>query len=247
MTLTIRNPSLFLAAAKASHGLIVVSKDSHLKRNGEVLIGFADILLRLCEIEAQTEGTQTLVWLLDEGALDFSDEDARKKWVNLQDLRARFAAIKSFSVKDTQWDGLWEWLIKRAAIVINRKYIKGDRLAPFLLRRVPLEWEDSPAYHRLTKYDLSPSYGVFVKPSEKKIMTIIGVANSPYGTCQRVMPEIHASVESEMLTIFAAARIFLRIQHSVSGNAYLDNKHALTSFTGSGLVFGTVPEFLDKY
>jgi len=233
-----------------SSGLIFVSRRDHLKSGEEPLKRFMEFMARLFGFEQQTNIIRPLIWLLDEGGLSFEDDDARGKWLNLSDLRAHFSAIRRFANPGNEH--LWPWLCARAVIAVQRRYVKGDGLAPFLLRRAPLEWQDSIAFHDLLANDASPVYSICITPYAQQKTMSFGCAYTRLGLISRTLPALLPSIEAEMCCLYAAAKAILDICHPQTGDAAIDSPYcfdsfARTNFEASGLQFYKLSEFLSKY
>jgi hypothetical protein len=79
----------------------------------QVLIGFRNLVNRLWETDGSDHRDRILVWVLDLGRQEFKDGS---RFLNVQEVRSRFKALKSF--KERCAEARWCWLQSRAVIAL---------------------------------------------------------------------------------------------------------------------------------
>jgi hypothetical protein len=136
------------------------------------LLGFRDLMNRLWEVDRSDHNNRIIVWVLDLGPQEF--EDASCFW-NVQELRARFKALKSF--KDLNAENRWSWLRSRAVIVLHDPQAEADEereLPTFtardtLISEIPRGWSGLQQIRRLygRKVDWlnEATVSIFLQPS----------------------------------------------------------------------------------
>jgi hypothetical protein len=108
----------------------------------QVLLGFRNLMNRLWQIDEGDQKKRILVWVLDLGRQEFEDGF---RFLNVQELRSRFKALRLFKERDTE--ARWNWLRSKAAIVMyepKSEAHEGGRPTfaahHALLSRVPSSW-----------------------------------------------------------------------------------------------------------
>jgi len=136
-----------------------------------ILLGFRDLMDRLWEIDSADGIERMLIWTLDLGRQDFEDLESRLRFMNVQEVLARFKAMKQF--KEKRSEERWNWLQSRTVIVLHD--IKGDRpratrLPAFdpnhvLFSAIPPAWAGSAAFQTLygTERVGETNYSIFLK------------------------------------------------------------------------------------
>jgi hypothetical protein len=119
------------------------------------LIGFRNLIDKLHGIDLADDRRRILVWILDLGRQSFDDEDARLRFLNVEELISRFEALKVF--KDRYMEARWRWLQSNAVILLRNFHDYGseatgpsDFVADHILfEAVPSSWEKSPNFRAL--------------------------------------------------------------------------------------------------
>jgi hypothetical protein len=238
--------NLFMKHAESSDGLITLGRRSVLKASGAPIVGFMNVLSQLRGIEERTGKQQIFIWILEDIPLDLNDEDSIAKFLSIQDLRARYTAVKMFSASGTPYEGLWEWLKARAVVVVYKARKRRRPQTLSLLRNTPIEWENSDAYQELSSCDFFPAYAIFINCDFPNEVTTIGHANSPNGIMRRELPTLPRGISSELLSIYSAARAFISRSAYHDGVAPLTGELSLSSLRGKGLSFYEIPSFLRR-
>ena len=101
---------------------------------GKVFVGFRDLMNIFFDVERRTNAKRPLVWILDNGMRSFEDEDSRRKFMNVQQLKIRFVALREFN--DRLSVERWRWLESTASFVVlddrnDRPPVKVSRIPHF--------------------------------------------------------------------------------------------------------------------
>jgi hypothetical protein len=119
----------------------------------QVLMGFRNLVNRLKDVDGSDRRKRVLVWVLDLGRPEFEDGF---RFLNVQELRSRFKALKWFKELDTE--ARWKWLQSNAVIVLHddprRASSEGLGPRPFaahhaLFTAFPPSWEGLPQFRAL--------------------------------------------------------------------------------------------------
>jgi hypothetical protein len=113
----------------------------------------------LWTIEKNDDRQRMLIWMLELGRLSFDDSEAIWRFMNVEEVRCRFRALKRF--KESATEARWNWLQSRAAFVLRDTGGRagGDRTAASQVPRfdpqhvlfdaVPPKWFGSPEFQKL--------------------------------------------------------------------------------------------------
>jgi hypothetical protein len=139
-----------------------------------ILLGFRDIMDREWEIDSADGMERMLIWTLDLGRQDFEDLESRLRFMNVQELIARFKAMKVFSeIREDRAEERWKWLQSRTVIVLHDTRSgrpEVPRLPAFdphhvLFSAIPPAWAGSAAFQTLygTERVRDTLYSIFLK------------------------------------------------------------------------------------
>jgi hypothetical protein len=147
---------LVAAEFQESDALFIISSERTLivPDPNLALIPFRDLLTKLFTIDTNDNGERILVWVLDLGALDFEDSEARLKFLNVENLISRFTALRIF--KEQVAEDRWSWLQSRTMVMLHNAHGVGQRTAGlagasphFLFDSVPFGWAKSPKFRSI--------------------------------------------------------------------------------------------------
>jgi hypothetical protein len=237
-----------------------------------ILLGFRDLMDRLWDIDSADSLERMLIWTLDLGRQDFEDLESRLRFMNVQELIARFKALKRF--KERRSEERWNWLQSRTIIILHD--IKSDRpeatrLPAFdphhvLFSAIPPAWAESAAFQTLygTERVRDTNYSIFLKrmtgdsTSKNKTepryeMHYFGHAllqddkGDPQHRGLRLNPPGRSYVEA-LGTVFEAAARTLGLRNiprqlSVDGMS-IDSEHAIEKLRHHGFLLLRLEEFL---
>jgi hypothetical protein len=139
----------------------------------KVFLGFREIINRLWKIDSTDGLARILIWTLDLGRQDFDDPESRLRFMNVQELVARFKVMKLFKDAHADADDRWKWLQSRAIVVLHdtrsaRPEI--SRLPAFdphhvLFSAIPPVWAGLPEFRTLygTERLQDTNYSIFLK------------------------------------------------------------------------------------
>jgi hypothetical protein len=139
-----------------------------------ILLGFRDVMDREWEIDSADSVERMLIWTLDLGRQDFEDLESRLRFMNVQELVARFKAMKLFSEsREGRAEERWKWLQSRTVIVLHdtrSSRPEVPRLPTFdphhvLFSAIPPAWAGSEAFQTLygTERVRDTLYSIFMK------------------------------------------------------------------------------------
>jgi hypothetical protein len=150
----------------AGRSLLVTNPD-------EVYLGFRDIINRLWKIEAADRPARILIWTLDLGRQDFEDPESRLRFMNVQELIARFKVMKLFKDSRADVDERWRWLQSRAVVVLHdtrsarpvTPYLPSFDPNHVLFSAIPPLWAETPEFQTLygTQRLRETNYSIFLK------------------------------------------------------------------------------------
>ena len=136
-----------------------------------VLLGFRDLMDRLWETDSADDGERMLIWVLDLGRQDFDDLESRLRFMNVQEVIARFKAMNRF--RESRAEERWKWLQSRTVIVLHDTRSvrpEGTQLPAFdpnhvLFSAIPPAWAGSAAFQTLygTERVRDTNYSIFLK------------------------------------------------------------------------------------
>jgi hypothetical protein len=124
----------------------------------QVLMGFRELLNRCWENDRGDDEHRILIWVLDLGRQEF--EDSTRFW-NVQEVRSRFKALKSF--KEGNAKIRWLWLQSRVVIVLHDPNADAYDVAEpptftsrdALFEEIPGSWRQVPQIHTLYGSDFN--------------------------------------------------------------------------------------------
>jgi hypothetical protein len=144
-----------------------------LTRPDQVYLGFRDIIDRLWKIESADGPARILIWTLDLGRQDFEDPESRLRFMNVQELIARFKVMRQFKDGRADADQRWKWLQSRSVVVLHdTKSGRPEipRLPSFdpnhvLFSAIPPLWAETPEFQTLygTQRLRETNYSIFLK------------------------------------------------------------------------------------
>jgi hypothetical protein len=136
-----------------------------------ILLGFRNLMDRLWDIDSADGLERMLIWTLDLGRQDFEDLESRLRFMNVQDLIARFKAMKRF--KEGRAEERWRWLQSRTVIVLHDTRSgrpEVPRLPAFdphhvLFSAIPPAWAGLAAFQTLygTERVRDTNYSIFLR------------------------------------------------------------------------------------
>jgi hypothetical protein len=139
----------------------------------EVYLGFRDVIDRLWKIESAAGPARILIWTLDLGRQDFEDPESRVRFMNVQELIARFKVMKRFKDGRADADARWKWLQSRAVVVLHdTRSVRPEtpRLPAFdpnhvLFSAIPPLWAETPEFRTLYGVERlrETNYSIFLK------------------------------------------------------------------------------------
>jgi hypothetical protein len=116
--------------------LITVSPEHTLMNPepGKIFVGFRDVMNVYLDIEKRTQRKRPLVWILDNGFRKFDDEESRRKYMNVKQLKIRFEALRDFD--DPLRSERWNWLNSTASFIVlddrnERTNLPGSKMPIF--------------------------------------------------------------------------------------------------------------------
>jgi hypothetical protein len=139
-----------------------------------ILLGFREAMDREWDIDSADSVERMLIWTLDLGRQDFEDLESRLRFMNVQELIARFKAMKRFSEsREGRAEDRWKWLQSRTVIVLHDTRSgrpEVPRLPAFdphhvLFSAIPPAWAESAAFQTLygTERVRDTNYSIFLK------------------------------------------------------------------------------------
>jgi hypothetical protein len=142
------------------------------------LIGFRDMVNRLWAVDEADDEARILVWTLDLGRQDFDDLESRLKFMNVESLTSRFAALRRLHERVTE--ARWNWLQSGTVIVLHDTRSgrpEVPRLPAFdphhvLFSATPPRWASTREFHRLYGIERlhETSYSIFLRKSDQKAL-----------------------------------------------------------------------------
>jgi hypothetical protein len=128
------------------------------------LIGFRDMINRLWEADRSDSRDRILAWVVDLGRQEF--EDASRFW-NVQGLRSRFKALRTFKEPDAE--SRWRWLQSRAVIVLHNPQMAINEVAKppaftvrdALFSEIPRSWKGLNQIRTLYGRSFNSQMGTF--------------------------------------------------------------------------------------
>jgi hypothetical protein len=142
-------------------------------RPDEVFLGFREIINRLWKIDSADGPKRILIWTLDLGRQDFDDPESRLRFMNVQELIARFKVMKRFKDGHADADDRWKWLQSRTVVVLHdtRSARPEMPLLPafdphhVLFSAIPPVWAGLPEFRTLygTERLQDTNYSIFLK------------------------------------------------------------------------------------
>jgi hypothetical protein len=83
----------------------------------KALLGFRELMNRLWAVDRADDQERLLIWILDLGRQDFDDDEARRRFLNVEAVISRFKALRLF--KEADAEARWNWLQSRSVIVLH--------------------------------------------------------------------------------------------------------------------------------
>jgi hypothetical protein len=159
-----KDAAAYFQIGSGRHTVLVAQEDT-------ILLGFRDLMERLWTIDSADSAERILIWTLDLGRRDFEDLESRLRFMNVQEVVARFKAMKQF--KERHSDERWNWLQSHTVVVLHD--IRGERPAAtrlpafdpnhVLFSAIPPAWAGSAAFETLYGRERvrDTNYSIFLK------------------------------------------------------------------------------------
>jgi hypothetical protein len=237
----------------------------------QALIGFRDLFTSLFTIDRDDNRMRILVWILDLGTLEFENYEARLRFLNVDSLISRFAALKVF--KDQRAEARWNWLRSRTVIVLHDSHAAGHQVARFpaiaahhfLFDAVPSSWAKSTEYRTLygsqferleeRTYTIFLSRSVEDSAEDMKSYSIRYFAHAqfmPDGKDNRQvrgleLPSPGRDYEIAFETVYEAALHVLGMSAHLTRRSINDPKDAVGALSRHGFLLLRLDEFVDLW
>lgn len=267
---SIDTAKLIPAEFKDSDAMFVISSEHTLivAEPSHALVGFRNLLNALFAIDRADDRRRILVWILDLGALDFRDPQAIPRFLNVEALASRFAALKLF--REPIAEARWNWLQSRTFIVLHEPQAGRHQATElpaftahhFLFDAVPTNWAKSSQFRTL--------YGGQLERLDERNYTIFlsQAAGDPSGSCE-LRYFAHAQVMSDerdtrsvhglrlpppggnheiaFRTVYAAAAEALRINPNLTKLSSTDGAQATGALGRLGFSLLRLDEFMNLW
>jgi hypothetical protein len=261
-----KDSAVYFQIGSGRHTVLVDQPDT-------ILLGFRDLMDRLWDIDSADSVERMLIWTLDLGRQDFEDLESRLRFMNVQELIARFKAMKRFG--ESRAEERWKWLQSRTVIVLHDTRSgrpEFPQLPAFdphhvLFSAIPPAWAGSAAFQTLYGIERvrDTNYSIFLKrmtaDSASRSRTELRYEMHYFGHAllndDKGEPQLKAlglpppgrSYVEALGTVFQAAARMLGLgniprQLSVDGMR-IDSEHAIEKLRHHGFLLLRLEDFLN--